>query len=259
MNRPQTNTERPTSNTEHRRAPARAVGCSAFGVRCWMFDVRPPSGSWPRFTSGFWRCSLPMNRWSAPSRSRLDSSPAGTSENSPPFQRWVHEPQQPRSPAGAKESVRPPAPLLPSLTGLVSILVPRPTDESVGYFRVSLRDRFPDRQECANGRPRLPGSWPRFTSGFWRCPLSMNRRLQLRGSEGECGSRSGASWVEPHPSPRPLPVEGIGRALRAVGEPGAIAWAVVAHGPAAAASSADCKPGAGTDALPLPSTGRGPG
>ena len=127
------------------------------------------------------------NRWSASSRSRLDSSPAGTSENSPLFQRWVHEPKPPGSPAGAKENARPPPPLLPSLAGLLSLLVPKPTDESVGYSRVSLRDRFPDRQECADGRPRLPGSWLRFRSRSWRCSLSMK---VLAGRESSCRKKA---------------------------------------------------------------------
>src|SRR5436309_15047664 len=41
------------------------------------------------------------------------------------------------------------------------------------------------------------GSWPRFTSGFWRCPLPMNRErrnkdsLSPRGTSGE-GSGRGA-------------------------------------------------------------------
>ena len=60
MNRPPD--EHRTPNIEHRTSKGACASRWVFGVRCWMFGVRPPSGSWPRFTSEFWRCSLPMNQ-----------------------------------------------------------------------------------------------------------------------------------------------------------------------------------------------------
>ena len=62
MNLTQTNTERPTSNTEHRRELARALWHSAFGVRCSVFGVRSPSGSWALSSSKRNRW-LPMNQY----------------------------------------------------------------------------------------------------------------------------------------------------------------------------------------------------
>src|SRR2546430_11459165 len=68
---PRENIERPTSNTERRRAGGFAL---PFGVRLWMFGVGCSSGfmgrqgegcrsgSWSRFASKFWRFLLSMNR-----------------------------------------------------------------------------------------------------------------------------------------------------------------------------------------------------
>ena len=63
---------------------------------------------------------------------RLES-PAGTIENSPPFQRWVPMFQQTRSPAGAEEIIQDAGHILSSLTGLVPFAPRHPSVETLGY------------------------------------------------------------------------------------------------------------------------------
>ena len=62
--------------------------------------------------------SLASEQICAEARAIKQNSPAGTIDNSPPFQRWVLRPEIASSPVGAKESRRPAPGVLSSLTGL---------------------------------------------------------------------------------------------------------------------------------------------
>src|SRR5437016_14015289 len=73
------------------------------------------------------------------------------------------------------------------------------------------------------------GSWPRFTSEFWRCPLPMNRPphpvpLPLRGGEGarRAGEGDGSSSQRVRKSERRLPMSSA-ETTRTNGE-SSIAW-----------------------------------
>ena len=181
-----------TPNAQHRTPNVEGCLRERFCIRRSGFGVRRSasgSGSWARCMRKGER-GLPMNRAFAPSRLPHCVRPAGTAEKSPPFQRWVGVAQHRLSPAGAKESVWPPPGLLPSLAGLLRLMVLKPTDESVGYCRVSLRDRVSDRQESVDGRRRLAGSWS-------RCMRHRVRGLSMNRAQALVGARSTASHYFP--------------------------------------------------------------
>jgi hypothetical protein len=70
-------------------------------------------------------------------RRAMSNNPGGAVENSPAFQRGVRVPKGKQVPQGREEISAAP-------TGFEQIATVNPSDESLGYFRQSLRD-FPGR------------------------------------------------------------------------------------------------------------------
>src|SRR6266576_4091243 len=73
-------------------------------------------------------------------RMNTDSEvPAGTTDNRPPFQPWVADVMRTKPRSGErKRSVTPQSSSVPD--GTRSVCARCPSDESLGYFRASLRD-----------------------------------------------------------------------------------------------------------------------
>ncbi len=80
--------------------------------------------------------TVPAILWWRPQdglRPFTQDSPAGTTDPSPPFQRWVPGSETTPSPAGAKESRCQAKGVLSSRTGLVGFLPRFPSNELLGY------------------------------------------------------------------------------------------------------------------------------
>ena len=93
-------------------------------------QLPPPRAASTRFETGTAR----RRRWVHASGAN-PASPAGTTENSPPFQRWATDSKTRSSPAGAKETgsqvarcVRSSVPV-----GTCSSCARKPSDKSLGY------------------------------------------------------------------------------------------------------------------------------
>jgi hypothetical protein len=64
--------------------------------------------------------------------------PGGMTENSPTFQRWVRDLRESTSPEGTAETRRDPSAVPPGLIVLQALV---PNVETLGYYRMSLRDK----------------------------------------------------------------------------------------------------------------------
>ena len=71
--------------------------------------------------------------------SRLQGRPVGASESTPAIYRWDHGPTRDPSPVG---TIQLRGTFHPSLRDWVRCQYLAPSDESLGYYQMSLRDKF---------------------------------------------------------------------------------------------------------------------